>query len=848
MTFLASVIYTNMRQAREFYRGLTPNVAMKFMKRLAVLAVVLAGLGATVVAQSTSASAVQDNPDVKIQPSTFTVPGAFPTSVYAKYYNNPTATDAQVQPVISDPITHKTYPLSLTNPDSIPVNNTVDPHPLPPKAPASHLFAQAVAQIKSIAANPTFGSPCAKCQAGLGIAKFLALAAPAEGPKLAVELCEYFKLSNTCESTFGRLGIGSVITQVVANADASGLDGQMLCQNFFNLCPLPPASPLNLTSWFKKPKPSPLPPPKKPTGKRLKVLHLSDLHIDPRYATGSEANCTSGPCCRENVVSPHQILFPAPRFGAFHCDTPFSLAMAAMEAIPPLTGTKDGGFAWTIYTGDLVSHDSDNQLSRDYVTYTETLVYDLFKRMLGSGPVYAALGNHDSYNQAQDSPHSLGKPLADQFSWNYDHVASLWEHEEWLPEAAVQLARAHYASYMVKRSDKLRVIALNTNLWYRANFFNYINMTDPDVSGMLRFLTDELQDAEDSGDRVWIIGHVLSGWDGSNPLTNPTNLFYQMYVDVTGPSLADTDFVVHSVDRFSPHVISAIFWGHTHEDQLSIFYANNGTAMNANTANAVAWVGPSLTPITGLNSGFRVYEVDSETFDVLDAYTWSSDVSEYPELDSQIERGPVYTYEYSTREAYGKTISDWGPNDPLNATWWHLVTEAMEANHTLVQTFTTFQGKSSARTPNCTTDDCVAAKICYMRSGMDLLPVTSPSIIPVLKPTKQLEMASVDHAASYAALILADDGVEITSDKILLLTGAAGVELEPIWANLLAKALVGKDVRELLSNVGSGGGAPAAAAGGATAAAGGAAEAPKEEEKEEEKEESDDDMGFGLFD
>ena len=27
------------------------------------------------------------------------------------------------------------------------------------------------------------------------------------------------------------------------------------------------------------------------------------------------------------------------------------------------------------------------------------MMYDLFKRTLGSGPVYAALGNHDSYNQ-----------------------------------------------------------------------------------------------------------------------------------------------------------------------------------------------------------------------------------------------------------------------------------------------------------------------------------------------------------------------------------------------------------------------------------------------------------------
>ena len=112
-------------------------------------------------------------------------------------------------------------------------------------------------------------------------------------------------------------------------------------------------------------------------------------------------------------------------------------------------------------------------------------------------------------------------------------------------------------------------------------------------------------------------------------------------------------------------------------------------------------------------------------------------------------------------------------------------------------------------------------------------------------------MASADLAATYAALILADEGIEITSDKILALTSAANVELEPIWASLLAKALEGKDVKDLLSNVGAGGGAPAVGApAAAAAAAGGAAEeAPKEEaKKEEEKEESDDDMGFGLFD
>lgn len=41
-----------------------------------------------------------------------------------------------------------------------------------------------------------------------------------------------------------------------------------------------------------------------------------------------------------------------------------ALAMSALQAIPALTGTHDIGFAWTLYTGDLVSHDAENLLSR----------------------------------------------------------------------------------------------------------------------------------------------------------------------------------------------------------------------------------------------------------------------------------------------------------------------------------------------------------------------------------------------------------------------------------------------------------------------------------------------------
>merc|ERR1712037_114198 len=99
---------------------------------------------------------------------------------------------------------------------------------------------------------------------------------------------------------------------------------------------------------------------------------------------------------------------------------------------------------------------------------------------------------------------------------------------------------------------------------------------------------------------------------------------------------------------------------------------------------------------------------------------------------------------------------------------------------------------------------------------------------------------SAELACTYAALILSDDGVDISGDKIASLLKAANVEVEPFWPGLFAGALKNCYVSELISSISAGVGA-------GPAAGGGAEEAKEEEKKPESSSESDDDMGFDMF-
>lgn len=78
--------------------GMLPDITVR-LKSLFILT-------STAVAASVST----DTNGLELGPSLYTAPGPFPTFLWKHYYNNPTATSAQPQPVITNPVTVRFSP------------------------------------------------------------------------------------------------------------------------------------------------------------------------------------------------------------------------------------------------------------------------------------------------------------------------------------------------------------------------------------------------------------------------------------------------------------------------------------------------------------------------------------------------------------------------------------------------------------------------------------------------------------------------------------------------------------------------------------------------------------------
>ncbi|KAI1103077.1 putative acid sphingomyelinase [Jackrogersella minutella] len=412
----------------------------------------------------------------------------------------------------------------------------------------------------------------------------------------------------------------------------------------------------------------------------LRVVHFSDVHVDPLYVVGASAVCGKPICCREytDADRPGNNDSPAKSHGEHTCDSPASLEesmYAAIRAVVP-----DAEFS--IFTGDIVDH----ALWDTSQTQNTLGIEDAYARMADAGlRVYGTAGNHEA------SPANAFPPTAakNPSQWVYDQLSASWA--PWIGPRAAASTR-EFGAYSVLHpsgSGDLRVISINTNLYYAQNYWLYEDPMETDPSGQLAWLVSELEAAERAGERVYVIGHMPMGardafHDGSNSF----------------------DRIVRRYEG----TIAAMFFGHTHFDEFQISYADYANKSHEN-ALATSYIAPSMTPMSG-HPAFRVYTVDPVTFGVLDATTYIANMSD-PNFEIS---GLKWTKYYSAKEAYWPLIEKGGGiGEELTPAFWHKVTEVFEKNLTAFEEY--FERRKRGWDVGSCEGKCRSDEICKIRAG-----------------------------------------------------------------------------------------------------------------------------------
>ncbi|KAJ2955277.1 hypothetical protein NQZ79_g8696 [Umbelopsis isabellina] len=491
---------------------------------------------------------------------------------------------------------------------------------------------------------------------------------------------------------------GPVLRHVIRTINVSGRDGHTMCAATLNSCPYPVVEQWNVT--FPKAKPKHVRPPT-PSGRELTVLHISDWHVDPLYEKLSAINqsaAAENSQIMKTLQSRRQygsIITLHSYSGSYACDTPITLLESMLEYIPSVADKFDFG----ILTGDVPPHEVWSTLPYNKTQLIVSASYDLMHIHFDTPglidtKLYPTIGNHEAaptnlfpHNQSQ-----IPKDEDKQFlnlTWLYQSLSESWDG--WLERETTLQVVHNSGSYVAYPTDGLVLIGLNTMFCYNLNWWNIENGGEKDPNGIFDWLIKHLQRAEDEGKRVWITGHIAPG--DNTCLHDYSNYYYQI------------------VERYAPHVIAGQFFGHTHRDELEIFYKND--EQTAANAISTAYIAPAITPFSKMNPGFRVYKIDAETFDVIDSLTYIADLDKVEEWG---EEGPNWHLQYSARDAYTSSRAKLGSKEPLSPAWWHNVTETFEDDDSMFEKYYQYRSKSSPLRPECD-ETCRANLICGIRAG-----------------------------------------------------------------------------------------------------------------------------------
>ncbi|KAF3831889.1 hypothetical protein GH733_000701 [Mirounga leonina] len=301
--------------------------------------------------------------------------------------------------------------------------------------------------------------------------------------------------------------------------------------------------------------------------------HVTDLHLDPTYHITDDHTKVCASSKGANASNPGP-------FGDVLCDSPYHLILSAFDFIKS-SGQEASFMIWTGFS-----------LRWDQLPAVTSKIYNA--------------------------------------------VADLWK--PWLDEEAIHtLRKGGFYSQKVSPNLNLRIISLNTNLYYGPNIVT-LNETDP--ANQFEWLENTLNTSQQNKEKVYIMAHIPVG-----------------YLPYSGSTTAMRE--VHNeklIDIFRKYssVIAGQFYGHTHRDSMMVLSDKKGSPINS------LFVAPAVTPVKSVlqkqtnNPGVRLFQYDPHDYKLLDMLQYYLNLT-----DANLKGESNWKLEYVLTQTY--SIEDLQP-------------------------------------------------------------------------------------------------------------------------------------------------------------------------------------------
>jgi hypothetical protein len=341
-----------------------------------------------------------------------------------------------------------------------------------------------------------------------------------------------------------------------------------------------------------------------------------------------------------------------------------------MNAVWERLSRKEDKAEFVLWTGDHMSI-FEPHVGMDAVRAAIKNVTDglLGVRAATGARIYPILGNHDSSPMFQF-------PTVGPY-YVYDAAATEWARIPDLSKASIaSLRKALWYTELIRPG--LRLVSLNTLMYYTMNFLIDHNVKDP--SGQLAWLRSTLEQARRDHEYVYISTHIPPGYDEEKSVPEMWSIWNDGLWDVL------EDF---------QDVITASFYGHLHYDTFRVYQGKNGTLGSAFLTSG--------TSTRGLNPSVTMYEYSTKPpFTILERINWYIDIDESNERD-QI----VWKLAYKATDMYG--VKDLSPASLAD------YIQRMAGDRELFLKFwNVMKGSYTEDRTRCESDRCRKQALCYL--------------------------------------------------------------------------------------------------------------------------------------